>query len=225
LASAQAGTDGFYFSIAVTFDVGFTELSTVARASLQALLRPAFCSRITAAGVACNAADLALTLSAGSQRRARRSVGTTIATVLLPSSTTQAQATAISSDIKANPITVSGSMLDGTLVSSTDTTVSFETNGAAGPAGGETTSDRTGKITTAVLAAVLAASVLGAAYVINTRSTSYQIEKTNAVQDLGRARGVEEAPEHDQTIAWHQEGSVAGSHFFPEAAPLESEPQ
>jgi hypothetical protein len=226
LALAQTGTDGSHFSIAVTFDVGFAELSTLARASLQALLKPAFCGRITVVGVVCNVADLVLTLSAGSHRRAHRSNGTTIATVILPSSTTQAQAQAISSDIKENPITVlSGSMVDGALISSVDTTVTFETNGAAGPVSGDATSDRTEKITTAVLAAVLAISVLGVAYVINARRTSYQIEKTIMEQDLGWDHGAEE----DRTTVWHQEGSAAGSHYFPqsvssaEPAPLESE--
>ena len=106
-------------------------------------------------------------------------------------------------------------MLDGALVSSTDATVSFETNGAAGPASGEATSDRTEKITTAVLAAVLAVSVLGAAYVINARSTSYQIEKTNMAQDLGWDHSAEGAPENDRATTWCQEGSAASSHFFP----------
>jgi hypothetical protein len=168
-------------------------------------------------------------------------------------------------------------MVEGALISSMYSTVSFESNGAAGPAGGGATSDRTGKIATAVLAAVLAIAVLGAAYVINTRSTSYQIEKTNMVQDLGwdhsveghrvedhsgwdysvdgtnfddhsgwehseegnsvvledhsgwgrsvEDQNIEEAFENDRATvlhrvqmytAWHQEGSVAGSHFFPQ---------
>ena len=228
LASGLSQDDA-YFSITVTFNVDYTELSASARASLQTLLQRAFCGRITAAGVMCDAADLMLTLSAGSQRRARRTAGTTLATVILPSSTTQAQATAISNGIKATPITVSGSMAGGALISSMDTAVAFETSGGAAGPGAEATPDRAGKITTAVLAAVLAVAVLGIAYLLNARTTSYQMEKAsaaqpNAVQELGWHHSAEVTHENMRATVWHQEGSADGSHYFPatsQTAPLE----
>jgi hypothetical protein len=203
------------FFITATFDADFNALSAWARVSLETRLKSAFCDRITAAGVTCNKADLQLTLSAGSRRSARRSAGTTIATVTLPMGTTQAQATAISNDIAVNPITVAG-IIDGTLISSTYTVITFETSNAAGP-DAEATADRSAKIITAVLAAVLAVAVLGAAYVLNARSTSYQLEKTNAAQDLGWDHSAEAASEENKrATVWQQKGSADGAHFFPE---------
>ena len=129
--------------------------------------------------------------------------------------TTQAQATAISNDIALNPITVAG-IIDGTLISSIYTVVTFETSSAASP-DAEATADRTSKIVTAVLAAVLAVAVLGAAFVLNARSTSYQLEKTNAAQDLGWDHSAEAASEESKrATVWHQEGSADGAHFFPQ---------
>lgn len=202
------------FLITATFDADYNELDSWARASLQMRLKSAFCDRITAAGVTCDTAALQLTLAAGSRRSARRSTGTTIAVVTLPIGTTQAQATAISNDIAANPITVAG-IIDGTLISSMYTVVTFETSGAVSPHA-EPTTDRTAKIITALLAAVLAVVVLGAAYVLNARSTSYQFEKTNTVQDLGWDHSAEAAGQNKRATVWHQEGSADGSHFFPE---------
>jgi len=213
LSQTEGGAPSFF--ITATFDADFNALSSFDRASLQMRLKSAFCDRIAAAGVACDKADLQLTLSARSRRSARRSASTTIATVTLPMGTTQAQATAISNDIALNPITVAG-IIDGTLISSIYTVVTFETSSAASP-DAEATADRTSKIVTAVLAAVLAVAVLGAAFVLNARSTSYQLEKTNAAQDLGWDHSAEAASEESKrATVWHQEGSADGAHFFPE---------
>ena len=214
-ALSQAGAGGPHFSITVAFDVDYSELSVSARASLQTLLKSAFCGRIAAAGVACDTADLVLTLSAASQRRPRRSTGATLATVTLPSTTTQAQATAIADDIAANPITVSGG-IDGASISSTDVTVEA-TGEAAGP-DGESNSKRTALAV--VLVAVLAVASIGAAGLLVFGSTPCRLAKTHTAGDLGWDNGadvaVNPAWESKRAIVWHQEGAVDGSHFYPE---------
>lgn len=77
-------------------------------------------------------------------------------------------------------------------------------------------SDRSAKVVTAVLVAVLAVAALGAAYLLNSRSTSYRFEKTNTVADLGWDNSAEAVWENRRATVWDQEGAVDGSHFYPE---------
>jgi len=62
-------------------------------------------------------------------------------------------------------------------------------------------SDRSAKVVTAVLVAVLAVAALGAAYLLNSRSKSYRAEA---------------ACENRRATVWGQAGSVDGSHFYPD---------
>jgi hypothetical protein len=77
-------------------------------------------------------------------------------------------------------------------------------------------SDRTAKVVTAVLVSVLAVAVLGAAYLLNSFRASHQLEKPNPPVDLGWDDSVEAAWENKRATVWHQQGSVDGSHFYPE---------
>jgi len=205
-------------SLAVTFDIDYAEMSTSARAALQPLLKSAFCGRIVAAGVACDPADLVLTLSANLQGRPHRGgAGAAYATVTLPSGTTQARAIAIADGIAANPITVSGGGIDGAAISSTGVTFeTFETTREAGIPDNEGASDRSTKVVTVVLVAVLAVAALGAVYLLNSRSASSRFGKTNTVVELGWDNSAETACGNRQATVWYQPGSVDGSHFYPE---------
>jgi hypothetical protein len=87
-----------------------------------------------------------------------------------------------------------------------------------GSPGDESESDHTAKVVTAVLVSVLAVAVLGAAYLLNSRRASRQFdrEKTIAAVDLGWDNSAEVPLESKRATVWHQQGSVDGSHFYPE---------
>lgn len=73
---------------------------------------------------------------------------------------------------------------------------------------------------TVALASVLVLTMLGGAYYLNARSSSYQFEKSNSAdQELGWDADAERTT-HD----WNQEGAIAGSHYFPKAEQAGFEP-
>lgn len=88
--------------------------------------------------------------------------------------------------------------------------------GAQGFAGGEKSrpegpeeeeSSGSSTTATAVLASVLVVAILGAAYLVNSRTSSYRFEKANTLE-LGWDSG--------DVAEWRREGSADGAHYYPE---------
>ena len=85
-----------------------------------------------------------------------------------------------------------------------------------GSPGDDATSDTTAKVVTAVLVAVLAVAALGAAYLLRARRTS-RFEKENFMVDLGWDNSAEAPWDNKRATVWHQDSSVAGTHFYPKS--------
>jgi len=151
-------TASMIYRVAVTFDVDFNELNDADKETLKTLAKTAFCTRITAAGVTCVAADLIVALSAGTASRVRtRQTGTTIATVTLPAGTTSAQATAITNDVINTPVTITDE--------SGSTTTSTGASYTAAPVGGGT-DDSAASTGAQAFPALVALAALGASMVL-----------------------------------------------------------
>lgn len=151
-------TASMIYRVAVTFDVDFNELNDADKDTLKTLAKTAFCTRITAAGVTCVAADLIVALSAGTASRVRtRQTGTTIATVTLPAGTTSAQATAITNDVINTPVTITDE--------SGSTTTSTGASYTAAPVGGGT-DDSAASTGAQAFPALVALAALGASMVL-----------------------------------------------------------
>lgn len=86
----------------------------------------------------------------------------------------------------------------------------------SGSPGDDATSDTTAKLVTAVLVAVLAVAALGVAYLLRARRTS-RFEKEKNMVDLGWDNSAEAPWENKRATVWHQNSSVAGSHFYPDS--------